>query len=539
MPTGCAFKRVLAFINHRSGHYDLKLLATGLFAAITIFHLASAGMGYSFYRAQHLGTAVEFAHGSINLLKPVIVGFNANGSPTPLELPVWQAAAGMVFKAVSSNWYGWANLVSLLFFATTLWPLFQIARQHIDERAAWWTLVFYLTQPLIIIYAGKAASDGFCLATAIWFLFFADRMIRETRWYWWPLSASFACLCAISKLPFFIVAGMVSFFILARSPVRKWRPWFLLISAGGVAAAVFALWTHYCDTQAAVAEFPYTELRLSKNPFMLWFYFGDLSMRASLGTWIMGGWRFVHATLGSLLLAPLFLAALFYSGNHLAKSWLLASSLMTLVFFHLVAIHWHYYLIFSPGVALLCGAMFARAEVLCVQKCSSPKFLVPLVGLVLIGSAISGLMMMNIALYYDYFPHEISSLLKRYTRPEDRLIIYKCDTEWPGELLSLADRKGLYVPLIKREALGPTDSGLQEILDNKNDLQRLRALGYTKLVLVSESPVLFAVQASKPGSRQLRRFYPASISPTVDAWPVVYRSDDLLIKDIPPARPSE
>ena len=71
------------------------------------------------------------------------------------------------------------------------------------------------------------------------------------------------------------------------------------------------------------------------------------------------------------------------------------------------------------------------------------------------------------------------------------------------------------------------------MLGNQPDLNRLKALGYNKLVLLSESHVRYAVEAVDPNSQKVRRLYPDHISPTVDAWPVVYRSEDLLIKDIP------
>jgi len=50
---------------------------------------------------------------------------------------------------------------------------------------------------------------------------------------------------------------------------------------------------------------------------------------------------------------------------------------------------------------------------------------------------------------------------------------------------------------------------------------------------MSESPVQVAVQRVNPGSKRTRLCYPATISPAVDAWPVVYRSEDLIIKEIP------
>lgn len=117
-------------------------------------------MGKSFERASHLGAAVEYAHGPINLFRPMMVGFNATGTPTAQEFPIWQAAAGLVFKLTQSTWYGWANLTSLLFFATCLWPFFRLARQYVGERAAWWSLAFFLMQPLIIVNAGEASPTA-------------------------------------------------------------------------------------------------------------------------------------------------------------------------------------------------------------------------------------------------------------------------------------------------------------------------------------------------------------------------------------------
>jgi hypothetical protein len=60
------------------------------------------------------------------------------------------------------------------------------------------------------------------------------------------------------------------------------------------------------------------------------------------------------------------------------------------------------------------------------------------------------------------------------------------------------------------------------------DLKRLR-LGAV-LVMISESPVRYAARGSNPGSRQARLKYPATISSAVDAWPVVFQSEDILLK---------
>jgi hypothetical protein len=516
---------------------NLPSLCAVLFGLIVLLHVGSAIEGKSLFRPSHLGAALEYAHGSINLLKPVIVGFNATGSPTPQELPVWQATAGLAFKITGSTWYGWANLVSLVFFAAGLWPLFQLARQYVGERTAWWSMAFFLAEPLIVVYAGNASTDGFCLMVTVWFLFFADRMMRSGQIRWWPPLVFFACLAAISKMPFFMTAGLCSVFMLVANNVWSWRPWSMLIGAGVLSAIVFIAWTNYCDAQAAQAVYPYTELRVSHNPFMVWWYFGDVHMRLNPGVWIKGGWRFLHATLGSLPFVALLLTALFQSGNLLAKFWLLAAFLTTLVFFHLVMIHWHYYLMCCPAVALLCGTTLARWESFCTEEIPKQWLMLTLAGVALISSAIDGVISMKIGMNYDCFPQEMSAIIRQNTKPEDKLIVYKCDPDWPGEVLFRSGRNGLFVPTLEGSPDGPTKKGLYDLLNNKADMQRLKSLGYNKLVLISESPVMFAVVAVNPGSQRKRIYYPSSISPQVDAWPVVYRSEDILIKEIPNAQP--
>ena len=263
-----------------------------LFALIVAFHLGNALVGRPFSRALHLGPALEYARGPINLLRPVVVGFNVTGSPTAEALPLWQAAAGSVFKVTGSAWYGWANLVSLLAFATALWPFFQLARHYVGERAALWGTACFLAQPLIVVRAGYASTDAFCLVLTIWFLFFADKMIRTgNAWRWLP-TALFATLSAVSKAPFFLAAGLCSVFVLMVNGMRGWRTWVLLASSGAMAAGVLSLWTTHTNSLGAEAVYPYVELRLSHSPHITRWYFGNLQDRLNPGLWIKAGWRF-------------------------------------------------------------------------------------------------------------------------------------------------------------------------------------------------------------------------------------------------------
>ena len=123
------------------------------------------------------------------------------------------------------------------------------------------------------------------------------------------------------------------------------------------------VWTHYCDSLAAQEHFLY-EMRMSHNPHagFQWF-FGDLPYRLNPAYWIKAGWRALHGTLGSLPFLALATAAFLGKASRLARLWLLAAFLTTLVFTHLVLEHWHYYLMCCPdAVPLLVQRIAHGAE---------------------------------------------------------------------------------------------------------------------------------------------------------------------------------
>ncbi len=511
----------------------LRALVVGLLGLTVILHLGCALAGRPIYRASYLGTAIEYSRSSVDLLRPVIVGFNATGTPTVQELPLWQAAAGLVFKLTHSTWYGWANLVSLGLFATCLWPLLQIARGYVEERAAWWALAFFVAQPLIVLMAGEAGPDGFALAASIWFLYFADRLVRSNEGWCWLPAALLGSLAAVSKLPFFVAAGICSIFLLFMAGGHRWRTWALLASVGGAAAVVFFAWTAYGERVAAQAEYPYVELRLSKSEFMRYWYLGDLAYRLDPRHWIKGGWRFLHATLGTLPFIALLLPACFRPGNRMPKLWLLATFITTLIFTHVLLEHWHYYLMCCPPVALLCGLTLARLEPAFSEHLSGSPLRWGLAFLILVFGTVDGLVTMKVSINLDSYPREMSAIIREHTLPEDKLVLYACDLNWGGEELFTSGRRGLSVMALQSGPRAPAPKGLMDLVKNPADLRRLQELGYSKLVMISESPVRYAARGSNPGSRQTRLEFPATLSPEVDAWPVVFQSADILIKEIP------
>jgi hypothetical protein len=479
----------------------------------------------------YIGTALEYAHDGVDLLRPQIVGFNATETPIAQEFPLWQALTALIFRVTDSHWYGWGNLVSLALFFTGVWPFLQLATHYAGARAGWWATVFFLAQPLHVLIAGMAGPDGMALTLTLWFLYFADRLIRKRKWYHWVFAVITGSLLAVTKAPFFFTAGLVSVAFLFLNGWRNLINWGLLASTGALAAAAFYLWTSHANQLAAQAEFPYAEMRFSESAFLQYWYFGDLAYRLSPGNWVRGVWRFLHATLGVLPMVALLVPSLLRKDQQAAKLWLLAGFITTLVFTHVVLEHWHYYLPLAPAVALLCGATLARWEGFWTTELRPNWLRIGFAGMILIFMAVNGLITMRLPIQLDSYARQISQVIREHTHPDDKLIVFTIDQNWGGEELFASGRKGLSVSSLRGGPRAPAPKGLLDILSSPKDLERLKSLGYNKLVLVSESPVRHGIQSTKPGASRPRLLYPQS--PETEGFPVVFRSPDLLILHIP------
>lgn len=500
-----------------SHHFDLKVLVGLLVLAGLVFHLTFALAGKGLSRDQHLGTAVEYAKSGIDLLHPVVLGVNANGAPYPLELPVWQAATAVFMKAFG-RWLGWGNVVSLLFHVSTLWPLFHLARQMFSVRVAWWSLVFYLAQPLTFLYGGLASVDGMTATLAIWFMFCAWRMITGSGWGWWPAAVFMGILSATTKAPFFFVAGLTLFFWVLHQHRRSRQAWAQLVSTGGLSVLAFVVWNYHCQRCYALGEMLYVDPRLGKDAPILAWWFGDLAGRFQAKVWLRGAWRIASGLMGSIALLFLPLAGWFLRGSAPLRWWILAGAAAVLVFTNLILIHWHYYYIFSVPLALL-GARAAEEFEPILWRTLGPGLAMRAgaVGLVAAAGLAQGLQAIHVNLYLDPHPQRCAELIRQNTAPTDKLVV------WGG---------GWSVPLFRAERTGVSVYGFDAVTEPRQ-LARLKELGYTRIVLMNTSPLLAAIStasgAREFSTKNLRRELP----PAIRDWPVRFESESVLILDLP------
>lgn len=486
---------------------------------IVAFHLIYAATGFSHYRDQHLGTALVYARDGIDLLRPVIVGFNANNAPTPQEFPLWQAAASLPLRWFG-EWFGWANIVSLLFFATALYPVFKLGEALGGRAAGWWTVALLLSQPLTWTQAGSAGTDGLSFAAATWFFYCGYCAMFRSSWGWTVATALTGALAATQKLPFMMAAGIgLGLFLLLRHR-RDLSAWIALSVSGIFAAAVFLIWTKYTDACLALAEFPLVDLRVSHNPDMVFWYFGDWPYRLNPANWIRGGWRATTALFGSFILIASPFLVFGLRRARLEPVVLLAGAVaVTLVFSQLVLQHQHYFLMYSLPLALLLAPTIATAWNLLSQKWQLPQ--PPLVCLLIaamLASTLQGLFGMEV-LFRDPYHQSAAERLEKLTAPEDRLLVV--EGGWGGNYLFLSGREGLSI-------------WNTAFLEDKMNLKRLRSLGFNKLVLFRESPLLATLQQNNPGNEGYqRKSYEHALTDSARQWPTLYKDEDMAIKQLP------
>ena len=494
-------------------------MALVLGALAVLYPLVSASFGFFAYRDIHLGTALSFMNGGVDFFHPLIVGFNGNNVPTIQEAPWWQAGASWALR-IGGGWWGSANLFSLLIFSLGVVPVFRMGKRFLGEEGAWWVVGGFLAQPLVFQYAGTASTDGMSLVSALWAYDRIRAFACKGGWIRAAFALILAALAATLKLPFFMAAGLSVAFEVLWENSRMPAVWGRLVCVATFSAAALLLWTRYTDSWFEKALWPLVDLRVGHNPEMVFWYFGDWAYRFSPTVWVKAIWRMANSLLGSFALGGVLLLGLCLRGNKEARAWLLGAALTTAVFSHLVLHHSHYYLMFSPAVALAMGGGWMWLMKNCFKK-EEGVTAIGGAGLILITFAalFQGLIGMKVVSQFDPYPKRIAKLVQDNTKEEDKLLII--GGGWGGDVLFRAKRQGLSI-------------WNTQFLEDSSNFKKARELGFTKLVVVRESPLMVALQKTNPGGANYSgEPFSLFLSPISTHWPALYEDEQLMIREIP------
>jgi hypothetical protein len=504
---------------------DLRWIVFIMAVAIVFFELWMATTDHDNSRDQHLGGAVAFAKGHIDLMRPMILGFNANGSPTPLEFPLWQGLTAALMK-LFGLWYGWGNVVSLVFFFSSLWAVFDLCRRMCSVRVAWWTVLFLLIQPLSLIVGGQAGGDSTAWAFAVWFIYLSERMMTEGRWSWWLLAIVIGIMSATIKAPFFMCAGLTAFFWLLYGNRRSRRAWWFLVSAGGIIILVMMAWNYHCHLVYAEAKFPEVDMDAFKRESGIhrW-YFGTLAYRLDWHNWLRGGWHLITGVFGGLTFIFLVIVAVRLEKTAWAWLWMVASAITTMIFTPLLLGHLHYFFIFSVPAAWLCASTMAKFEsVVWSQAKISVLARIVVILLTLMVTLAGTLMNVHINMYFDTYYQDIGRQIKNATHPTDKLVVWATGgTVWSTPFLR-SDREGV---------MGGLDLDSTVWFDQPGNLTQLKELGYNKIVMINPSPFVVALTSVTGKHGEAIVNLHDRLPSVAKNWPVVYNNAQLLIVEIP------
>jgi len=384
-------------------------------------------------------------------------------------------------------------------------------------------MLFSLVQPLNFIVGGQAGGDSTAWAFAMWFIYFSYRMMSEGKWSWWLLAIFAGSLSASTKAPFFMTAGLTTFFWLWLRYRNSGRAWFFLISAGGISALLFMAWNFHCHRIYAEAEFPTVNMdSLDGKSGVYDWCFGTMAYRLNFRNWRRGGWYLITMVFGGLSFVFLLLISTRLKKSAEAWLWLLAAVCTTLVFTTLLFGHLHYFFVFAPATVWLCAVAATEVEPQIWNQLRVSAFARGIILLVTIAASLAGtLMIIHINMYFDPYQNEVAQLIKQHTAPEDKIVVW--GMVW-GDPFLKADRQGV---------TGNLHLANTGWINDPEKLQRLKQLGYRKIVLFNPSPFIVAL-TSVTGKQEIKITDLHPCLPSVAKnWPVVFDSAQILIVQIP------
>jgi hypothetical protein len=488
------------------------------------FPLWLAIKGVPLYRDLHFGGAVYMSQDSITLFSPVIPGFDLAQKPVPQEPAIWQALTAGLFKLLGP-FPGWANLVSSLAFCSVYFPIFWIATTYYNKRVAWLSVLCLSTQALVFVWSGMASTDSFSVALSIWWFYFLIRYARKGGPQYLTLCVICAPLAATAKPPFFLavaVAGILQMFPWRDKQLRLATG---LLVSGSIALIGFIFWQYYCNIRLGELVYPKKELRLSFNPEMWGWYFGGWSERLSPDLWLKSIYRTSNMLLGGYLMVSALIGGIVIDRGGFATKWLMGFGLSFLIFTNLVLFHQHYYLMLSPPVAIL-TAITLNFIVDRISKSHSERensakirVIITIVAVfTLVLNLAQGLVSSRVWMALDTYPETVAEVIRNQVSPSERILI--AHGGWGGDILIRSNRSGYSL-------------GDFSLLESEEFMQIARDLGYKKLVMLSESPMVAAFRQSNPGQSGANRLTWSSYAPCfTDNWLLVFQNEDISIREI-------
>jgi 4-amino-4-deoxy-L-arabinose transferase-like glycosyltransferase len=383
--------------------------------------------------------ARNYYQNGFNFFYPQIDWAGSHPGYVGTEFPLVPFLASILYLGGGPS-LGLARLVSVLFFAASVFFFYKLLDDSLGPKVALWSTALYACSPLSLYYSRAVMPESAMLCLSIAAIFWFSRWLRNERGLDYGLSCFVAVLACLVKAPAAIIAIPMGRLAFEKWGHKIWTDLRLWAMVFAVVVTSVAWYAHAWST--AVAHPPFE--MFGETPWGL----------SRLLTPFHEPWKIWPFALQSfaLILSPVGLVlafAGFYwnrgSSTRLLEFWGLGLLLTLLLAFDGHARHEYYQLPFVPVAAGWAGCALTRLE----DRLSSPQLWFGLFVLVVLPSLLLGATRYRSD--YDQTLY-VAGLQAREVLPDDALVVV-WDEGNPVGLFAM-ERKGWNFPRLVRSARG-------------------------------------------------------------------------------------
>lgn len=310
-----------------------------------------------FRQTQTAYQTLTMSQGWGSFLHPKLPVFGAPWE-VPFEFPLFQASAMTVSKLFNLANDTANRAAGLAWFTACIFPLWKIARLHLDRLIGGVVIIFFAVSPIALQWSRTSLIDFCAVFLGLCFVHTAHRAWMTDSTKWQAAMATFGALTGMVKATTLLIFGVMAITMTpglleaCRTPATNLRRLANHSWAWIVTAAATMWWTNHAD---GIKEASQATKWISSRVMNDW-NFGPLSQRR-----VYDNWAVILDRIDSLLVprhsALLLLILPFVAGRQkrFATAALLSAVAGFTVFFNLFYVHDYYLVALTPQTAILLG----------------------------------------------------------------------------------------------------------------------------------------------------------------------------------------
>lgn len=374
----------------------------------------------------------------------------------PFEFPLYQWIVALLVKAGLFPIDQSGRFVSVIFFLSTLYPLFKILEAlNLTKNQRFLVLSLYCLSPEYIYWSRTFMIESMALALAVCYLwlvvlYFNSR--TRMKWFfliWLGIVGSLAGIVKITTFFAFVVSALIfcGWYVLRGIKDKYNSKLFISMAVFLIFAVVIpfiavSLWTSYSDSLKQLN--PIAKTLLTSSGLKKW-NFGTFSQKLSLVTWKMFYSRILPDIVGSSWLAIVSLLALFMCRRDRLKLAFASLFLFVLPLAVFTNLHYvHNYYAYANGIFLV-----VAIGIISVDLWESGNYFKRISGILLFCLTV----FLSTSFYLKwYWPIQGSGYnfsdakkdIERYTKEDDVIVVFGAD--WSSEIPYYLQRRAIMIP---------------------------------------------------------------------------------------------